>query len=455
MIKTRSLLAATTASLALLASPTFAQDFDDEIIVTATKRQTTLQDTPVAVTVTTADVIEKAQILDIKDLQSVVPTFRVSQLQNSANTTLIIRGFGNGGNNIGIEPSVGLFIDGVYRSRAAAQIVDLPNLERVEVLSGPQSTLFGKNASAGVVSVVTAEPSFESQGYIEGGVGNYNLMYGKGYITGAIADNLAVSLGGGIQVRDGYFEPTPGTVGGEFNNLDRFNVRGQVLWAPTDDFSARLILDRNTIDENCCGTTTAVAGPTVPIIQALGGTLPGLGDTFNYQTAANRPTDNEITDQGVSLQLTKDTDWLGGLSFTSISSFRSNDAFYSSDNDFTSLDLLEDVNQDVRIDTLTQEFRIASTGVGPLSWLVGGFYFDESIDQVSGLEYGTDLRTYFDALLSGGATLNPAFPGPTPLQQVEGAVGLAPGTLLNPAIRTIETFNQENESFSTLKSQTV
>ena len=149
MLKKTLLLGST---LMLAASPAFAQSsFEDEIIVTATKRATTLQDTPVAVTVTTADVIEKARILDLNDLQSVVPTLRVSQLQNSANTSLSIRGFANGTNNIGLEPSVALFIDGVYRSRAASQIGDLPVLERIEVLSGPQSTLFGKNASAGVV----------------------------------------------------------------------------------------------------------------------------------------------------------------------------------------------------------------------------------------------------------------------------------------------------------------
>ncbi len=243
MINKRSLLATSTAAIAIIASPAYAQNsFDDEIIVTATKRQTTLQDTPVAVTVTTADTIEKAQILDVGDLQTVVPTLRVSQLQNSANTTLSIRGFGSGGNNIGIEPSVALFVDGVFRSRAAAQIGDLPNLERIEVLAGPQSTLFGKNASAGVVSIVTAEPDFETSGYVEGTYGNYNLNQIRGYITGGLTENIAVSLGGGYQKRDGYFDPAPGTQGGEFNDRDRFNIRGQVLWTPTDDFSARLIL---------------------------------------------------------------------------------------------------------------------------------------------------------------------------------------------------------------------
>lgn len=447
MIKTRSLLATSTAALALMATPAFAQDaFEDEIIVTATKRQTTLQDTPVAVSVTTADVMLKAQILDIKDLQSVVPTFRVSQLQNSANTTLTIRGFGNGGNNIGIEPSVGLFIDGVYRSRAAAQIVDLPSLQRVEVLSGPQSTLFGKNALAGVVSVVTNEPSFDTEGYLEGGYGNYNMMYAKGYISGAVTENVAVSLGGGIQVRDGYFEPTAGTTGGEFNDLNRFNIRAQALWTPSDDFSARLIWDRSTIDENCCGTTTAIAGPTVGIIQALGGTLPGLGDPFSYQTAANSSTDNEIDDGGFSLQLEKDFDWLGGVNFTSITSSRTNESGYSSDNDFTSLALLDDVFQDVKIDTLTQEFRIASTGSGPLSWLVGGFYFDESIEQVAGLKYGNQLRPYIDALATGGASL--ANPAASPLAGIEASLGFAPGTFFSENVETLETMGQDNESFS-------
>ena len=174
-----SLLAASASAIALLAtSPALAQDNDEDVvIVSATKRNTTLQETPVAVTVTTSDVIEKAQILDIKDLQTVVPTFRVSQLQNAGNTTLSIRGLGNGGNNIGIEPSVGLYIDGVYRSRAAAQIGDLPKLERVEVVSGPQSTLFGKNAPVGVVSIVTAKPEYETTGFVEAGVGNFDQFY--------------------------------------------------------------------------------------------------------------------------------------------------------------------------------------------------------------------------------------------------------------------------------------
>ena len=124
------------------------------IIVTATKREQTLQDTPVSVSVTSGETLERAEIRDLQDLQTVAPSLRVSQLQSSANTTFIIRGFGNGANNVGIEPSVGVFIDGVYRSRSASSINDLANVSRIEVLRGPQNTLFGKNASAGVISAM-------------------------------------------------------------------------------------------------------------------------------------------------------------------------------------------------------------------------------------------------------------------------------------------------------------
>ncbi len=460
MIHRFSLLAASASAFALLATaPAFAQDDDsDVIIVSATKRNTTLQETPVAVTVTTSDVIEKAQILDIKDLQSVVPTFRVSQLQNAGNTTLSIRGLGNGGNNIGIEPSVGLYIDGVYRSRAAAQIGDLPKLERVEVVSGPQSTLFGKNAPVGVVSIVTAKPEFETSGFVEGGVGNFDQLYAKGYITGGITDDIAVSLGGGFQVRDGYFEPAEGTGGGDFNNLDRFNFRAQALWEPNDDFSARVIWDQSTLDENCCGVATAIIGPTAGIVNALGGRVPSQSapgsfeaDPFDFRTSVNVPQTNEIDDSGISLQLDWDVDVLGGATFTSITANRKNEYDYFGDSDFTSLELLEDTFQFVEIDTFSQEFRLASTGDQRLSWLIGGFYSNEDIEQESGLDYGSDLRAYIDALATGGASIA-AGPAASPLAGFEQILGFAPGTFFGDQTRIDENFIQENESWSVFGS---
>ena len=200
---------------ATLVTPVAAQDdsasFIEEIIVTASKRETTLQATPIAVSVVTNKDLEQAHIQDIKDLQFLVPSLRVTQLQSSGNTNFVIRGFGNGANNAGIEPSVGVFIDGVYRSRTASALADLPNLERIEVLRGPQSTLFGKNASAGVISVITAKPSLnETTGSTTLTVGDYNQVIVKGDVNGPLSDTVGFSLSGSFSQRDGYYDNLAG-----------------------------------------------------------------------------------------------------------------------------------------------------------------------------------------------------------------------------------------------------
>ena len=439
MFKKSFLMTTSMLVAGAISVPAVAQ-VQDEIIVTATKRATTLQDTPVAVTVTTADVIEKAQILDIKDLQSVVPTFRVSQLQNSANTSLSIRGCGNGGNNIGIEPAVGVFIDGVYRSRAAAVIGDLPKLERVEVLSGPQSTLFGKNASAGVVSVVTAKPEFDTSGYVEAGIGRFNQVYGKAYITGALSENMAISVGGGIQQRDGYFENL--AQADDFNEIDRFNLRSQLLWQPSDTTEFRLIVDHSQIDENCCGTGVVRDGPFAAgqpnvgdIIRSLGANQPSGDNQFSYETYANSNSQNEIEDRGISLEGKFS---FGDWNLTSITAFRKNDSDYGSDSDYNSLEFLENVFQFVDIETFTQELRLDTSFGDKVDLLLGAYYFDESITQDSGIEYGQDTRRYIDLLAGGASTLN----------GVEDALGFSRGTFFSDDTLINETFNQDDKAYS-------
>ena len=173
--------------------------------MTAAKREQTLQDVPISVSVTSSDTIEKAQIVDLKDLQSVVPSLKVTQFQSAGQTNFTIRGFGNGNGNIGIESSVGVFIDGVYRSRSASAISDLPELERIEVLRGPQSTLFGKNVSAGAISVVTKRPQFDWGLRAEATAGNYGAIQANASITGPITDSIAFRAYGSVNQRDGYF----------------------------------------------------------------------------------------------------------------------------------------------------------------------------------------------------------------------------------------------------------
>jgi len=395
--------AVAAAALTLPAAlPALAQSSGmlEEVVVTAAKRQQTLQEVPIAVSVVTSETIEQAQVLDIKDLQTLVPSLRVTQLQGSAQTNFIIRGFGNGANNAGIEPSVGVFIDGVYRSRVGSALADLPKLERIEVLRGPQSTLFGKNASAGVISVTTAKPDLDGfSGSVGATVGNYNQTIIRGDVTGPLTENLAFSLFGSMNERDGYFDNLE--LGTDSNELDRWNFRGQLLWNPTDRLEMRLIVDAEEIDEVCCGVANLVDGPTGGIVRLLGGDLIS-NDAFAYANYLDFDPRNEIETQGTSLHVDYD---FNSFTLTSISAYRTLDQFQSGDVDFTSARLILPEAADFRgtkIDTFTQELRLTSSGSGPLQWMAGAFYFNEEVEQDETFGLGADFRSYVD-FLTGGA----------------------------------------------------
>ena len=371
-----------------------------DIVVTATKREQTLQEIPVAVSVVSAEEIERAEVQDLLDLQTLVPSLAVRQGQTSGNTTFFIRGFGNGQNAIGLEPSVGVFIDGVYRSRSAASISDLPNLERVEVLRGPQSTLFGKNASAGVISVTTRKPQFEFGGRIESSYGNYDQRRLEAYVTGPLTEKLAASLSGNYNSRDGFFDDL-GT-GEDYNQRDRWGVRGDILWEPSLDISFRLIADYDKIDEVCCGVTNLIEGPTGANIRALGGQFVSE-DPFSYEVNYDVVPANEIENSGVSLQ--GDVD-LGFASLTSISAYRRNTSDSNFDADITDLSLFSAVSQQSEIETYTQEIRLQSVGSGDLiDWTVGGFYFDEKLEVANQIFNGADYRPFLDSLVGSPQVL--------------------------------------------------
>ncbi len=407
----------------------------ERIYVTASKRLQGLQESPVAVTVISGKAIEQTKVMDMNDLQTLVPTLRVTPLQRSVNTNFAIRGFGNGTNNTGIEPSVGVFIDGVYRSRAAAQIGDLPRLQQIEVLSGPQSTLFGKNASAGVINVRTLAPSHDLESKIELGVGNFNQRTMKGYVTNGVSDTLALSLSGGYNTRDGFTDSVVGL--GEVNDRDRWNIRGQALYQPTQDVTIRVIADYSEIDEACCTVADIINGPTTGAVRALGGVVLDDSDPFTYQSSLNSDPVNNVEDGGISVQIDVDFD---SYAFTSISSFRNNKSGFNNDVDYTSLDILtEDGHTD--IDTLTQEFRLTSTGVQTLEWMFGAYIFQEDVDTGDTLSYGDDIRNYFDVLLAAGGAAGL-------LGGVEGAYGLAPGTFFSGESSVNSEFNQDNDAYS-------
>ncbi len=425
--------------------PVYAQNeatVFEEIIVTATKREQTLQEIPIAVTIVTAEALDKAHVRDIKDLQSLVPSLRVTQLQQTGNTNFVIRGFGNGANNAGIEPSVGVFIDGVYRSRSASALADLPNLERIEVLRGPQSTLFGKNASAGVINVVTAKPNLEEFGGSASlTVGEFSQTIVEADISGPLSDTVAFSLSGSLNKRDGYF--TDLSNGDEYNEHDRWGVRGQLLFKPSDKLELRIIADSEEIDEACCGVANLVNGPTGGIVQLIGGQILPEAPFERAQFFDFEPV-NEIENSGISLQADYD---FSSATLTSITAVRKQSKFENGDVDFTSARLINPNSSDTDIDTFTQEIRLTSSGGGAIDWMIGGFYFDEDVEVNNILTYGQDFRNYADILtvVLGGGT-----PGldPSPLGFLEPSLGLPAGTFFAPGQGRFESFGQDNQAIS-------
>ncbi|MEO1710341.1 MAG: TonB-dependent receptor [Pseudomonadota bacterium] len=419
-----------------------APENSNRIIVTASKREQTLQETPIAVSVTSGEVIEQAQIRDVLDLQTVTPSLRVSQLQTSSASTFIIRGFGNGDNNFGVEPSVGVFIDGVFRSRSAGALSDLNNVQRIEVLNGPQSTLFGKNASAGVISIVTREPQFEFGGSVEANYGNFNNVFLRGDITGPITENIAFSLDGTYQQRDGTAEIT--NLDEELNDRNRWSARGQLLWEVTPDFRIRAIGDYSRIDEICCQVGTVVRGPTADALDLLGGQTQTFDDFFDRRSDLNQVPVNEVDNYGGSIQMDYEMD--NGLSFTSITAYRELDNFFQSDIDYTGADIASE-QRDQKVETFTQEFRVASDFDGPINFLLGGFYFDESIDQTSQINNGTQIRDFFE-ILAGGNPADVLTGQPSVFNATEAALGLPQESIFTTPLLTSEVFSMDNTAWS-------
>jgi len=376
-----------------------AQAAIEEITVTANKREQSLQDVPLTVSVTSAEVIKQSSISDLIDLQSAVPALRVNQLQNSAQTNFTIRGFGNGANNPGIEPSVLVVVDGVPRSRSSSTMSDLPNIERIEVLSGPQSTLFGKNASAGVISVTTKAPEDEMGGLIEATIGNYGSQIIKGTVTGPTSiENLTYRISASTNENDG--NATNLTDNSPLNNRDRNSLRAQLQWNAADDLSARLIYDKDKIDEVCCVTGPlfrGVASATSDNIAGAENSLPLVATPWDREIYMNFKPYNVLENEGLSLHIEKD---LGYATFTSITSDRNTSMMSDFDADFSGADLVGEQMLHYEFDTFTQEFRLTSDSDSEMQWSLGAFYSDEETYFNRTVKFGEDIDGYANSLIS-------------------------------------------------------
>ncbi|MGL4314573.1 MAG: TonB-dependent receptor, partial [Sphingomonas sp.] len=229
------------------------QSSTPEIVVTAQGRAQVLADVPIAVSVVNEASLQRSGANDIRQLNQVAPSLLVSSTGNEANGSARLRGIGTVGDNPGLESSVAVFVDGVYRSRSGIGLNELGDIDRVEVLRGPQGTLFGRNASAGIISIYSKQPDFHFGAGGSLSYGNYNYFRVDGNINAPLTESLAARLDGVYVRRDGYlYDATNNT---RINNRDRYFLRGQLLFQPSSDLSIRLIGDYTKRNEACCGAS--------------------------------------------------------------------------------------------------------------------------------------------------------------------------------------------------------
>ena len=404
------------AVLCLLTAGTTApaqQPVVEEIIVTATKREQSLQDVPVSIEAFGSMTLDRARVQDIRDLQQISPSLFVSSSQaETAGTTARIRGVGTTGDNLGLESSVAVFVDGVYRNRNNVALTDLGELERIEILRGPQGTLFGKNASAGLIQIITKSPDVEEfGGYAEGSIGDYDYYRLAAGVTGPIVEGRSgYSLDASWQQRDGFIDEV--FSGEEYNDRDRYLLRGQLTSQIGDALDLRLIADYSSREETCCAAVTDIAGQTAAAIGAVGGTLIVPPDPFEREFTANtnRGYDQDVDEWGLSLEANWD---IGPGTLTSITAYRDWDSERTQDADFTNADIihrsttptLRDPSSipnkyENEFETFTQEFRYAGTS-GDVDWLFGFYYVDEDLTFRDAVRVGTDYENYSNALLFG------------------------------------------------------
>ena len=410
-----------------LSLPTLAEI--EEITISAQKIEQGIQDVPISVAAFSGDQLAEQGVTDVFDLQQTAPSLQVRQNQTATSSNFSIRGVGTSGSNFGLESSVGLYVDGVYRARQSAVINELVDIERVEVLRGPQGTLFGRNSPSGAILMHTKAPDHEFGGFINTTVGNLDLRSASGAVGGSLIDDvLAYRLTGFGTYRDGYVDDL--FLGDEvLNDRDREGFRGQLLYTPTDTFSARIIADYAEIDEHCCaavtvrnnfqvfspdsdgnftdfgdGTDALLSFPADGNIVDFPGiiTMPGFGATiigedavFDDVVAFSIVPESQSTDRGLSAEL----NWeVAGGTVTSITAWRAYDSDDLFDVDFSNADIATR-DEHAEQSNISQELRFAKDFERG-NYIIGAYYFAQELDSESNTVLGSQANTLITLLVA-------------------------------------------------------
>ena len=412
--RVQPLAACILAALCTLGTtPALAQDTDDTtpttlgaVTVTAQKREEALQSVPITMNVLSEQALLDAGVRDIKDLQVMVPGLSVTSTSAENQTTARIRGVGTVGDNPGLESSVGVVIDGIYRPRNGVGFGDLGELERIEVLKGPQGTLFGKNTSAGLISIVTRKPEFEQALSGELSAGNFGALGAAGSYNDVIGEDAAFRIFAVKRKRDGFLDVITGRgprVELEDGDQNMHGVRAQLAWLPADTLDIQFSADYARREENCCGSVTRVRGATAAAVNAFAGG-PGViavADPERRLAYANRETDSNIEDRGLALEINWQTPWFGGATLTSITGQRDWRSDVASDLDYSGADIWYRPGgpaAETVFDTFSQELRLAGE-TERTRWMFGLFHADEDMGYGFPIQLGGAYEGYLSTLL--------------------------------------------------------
>ncbi len=389
-------LTAVAAAIVMPSTSVHAQQkgFLEEIVVTAQKREQSVQDVPIAVTVLDSEKIESAHAVGFESLQQLVPSVSFRKGNTNRNSAVVVRGIGTISFSTAAEPSVSTVVDGVVLGRSGQAFTDLYDLERLEVLRGPQGTLFGKNASAGVVNLTTKRPSQEFEGSVNLSVFEDDEVRLKARVSGPLSDNVRASLTAFDGSFDGYITNTFN--GDTIQGYDRQGVRGMLEWDATDDVKFLFIAEDYSADDDCCADLSLLPNgrdPSSPANPNSNGVVNGVADLDLDQRLVDHDLTTRTLDDSTSLSMQIDAG-IGEYTLTSITAYREWDNTEIREGDFTStagtfgrpVDFsstffqLHDIGEQ-SWEQFSQELRIASPTGNALTWQAGLFYWNLQSDR--------------------------------------------------------------------------
>jgi len=338
----------------------------EEITVTAQKRAQSLQDVPISVQAITESTIRELGATILTDLEASAPSLQTGGVVGSSNQQMGIRGIVDYSRNTGVDARMGIYIDGVYQGRSYTSDQPLLGLERVEILRGPQGTLFGKNTVSGAISLVTKTPTEEFEGEVQAELGNFDYRKAAAYVSGGLSDSMFGFLSFSYDESDGYYYNT--TLEQDTGSYDRWSTRGKLRFVPSDKLEIILAGDAAQSNSN----TPLYVNATLP----------------PYTSQQNFEAEDEVNFWGGALTVNYDLD--SGYTLTSISAYREADYKTRYDDDITPF-AIQSTEFDEDSDQFSQELRLVSPRNDRYDWVAGLYYFDSDMSTARRAIFGEDL----------------------------------------------------------------